>query len=86
MITVGKTTVSPLFDIGTFKGSFNINNEYLSDFWFDCNHEIWDSISVNIAVIIEEIVKKSIKSKMNEESYKEKFLNCVEDVVEEKHE
>jgi len=73
MITVGKASVMPRFDSGTYKGIFEINNEYLSDFWFQCNESIWDEISVKIAIIIEDTMKEKMKDKMNPESYEKEF-------------
>jgi len=73
MIKLGKTTVLPSFDSGTYKGMFEINNEYLSDFWFQCNESIWDEISVKIAAMVELTIKDKMKGKMNPEDYEKEF-------------
>lgn len=78
IVTYGKTTVSPHFDSGFFKRSFATANEYLNSFWFDCNDDVWDSISLQIAVIIELEIKKRMKDKMNPESYEKEFANHAE--------
>lgn len=75
MIKLNKTFIMPKFDSGTYKGMFEINNEYLTDYWFDCKHNIWDKISVQIAVLIEKEIKEQMKTKMNPESYNELFAN-----------
>jgi len=73
LINIGKTTVSAVFDSGFFKNQFNISNEYLSSYWFNYEDEVWNSISSQIAIIIEVEIKKRMRDKMNEESYKKEF-------------
>lgn len=75
IVTFGKTTAYPNFDSGFFKGSFVIANKYLDSFWFKSDHEIWNSISSQITVIIESEIKKRMKDKMNPESYEKEFVN-----------
>ena len=75
MIKIGKTFVMPKFDSGTYKGLFEINNEYLSDFWFNCNETIWDELSLKIAIMVESAIKEKMKDKMNKESYNKIFVN-----------
>lgn len=77
-VTLGKTTISAEFDSGHFKKEFLVSNEYLDSYWFDCKDEIWDSISSQIAVIVEVELTKRMKGKMNPEAYAREFGNCVE--------
>ena len=75
LIRLGKTLVMPRFDSGTYTGLFEINNEYLNDFWFNCSESIWDEISVKIAVMIEATMREKMKDQMNKESYNKIFAN-----------
>jgi len=73
MLIIGKTIIVPEFDSGYYEGRYSIHNEYLTSCWFDCKDAIWDRLSLRFALIVEEEIKKEMKSKMNEESYKEIF-------------
>lgn len=81
IVTFGKTTFYPNFDSGFFKGSFVVANKYLDSYWFNCKDEIWDSISLQIAVVIEAEIKKRMKDKMNPEAYEKEFANVGEGVA-----
>lgn len=72
-VTLGKTTISAIFDSGHFRKEFLVSNEYLDSYWFDCRDEIWDSIASQIAVIVEVEMTKRMKDKMNPEAYKKEF-------------
>ncbi len=85
IVSYGKTTIYPDFDSGAFKGKINISNEYLNAFWFNSKDEIWNSISSQIAVIVDAETKKRMKDKMNPEAYKKEFANVVKPEVEEQN-
>lgn len=75
IVVIGKTTVIPMFDSSRFKNGFSVYNEYLGDYWFESDHEIWAQISSVLAQHVDNLVKYHMKNKMNEESYKEVFEN-----------
>jgi len=74
IVKVGRTWVSADFDSGFYKSNFNVENKFLNSFWFNCNDEIWNSISSQIAVIVEVEIKKLMKDKMNKEAYDKEFV------------
>jgi len=78
-VTFGKTTVSAMFDTGHFKKEFLVSKPNLDSYWFDCKDDIWNSISSQIAVLVEAEVRKRMKDKMNPEAYKKEFGIVLED-------
>lgn len=85
MLTVNKTVISPEFDSGDYKGKYCIHNEYLNQYWFNCKDGIWDRLALRFALIVEEEIRKEMKSKMNKEAYEKEFVNVATDETEDKN-